>query len=46
MQRPRRERGLKTTEAQMILARKLLRIAFAVWRHRQPLDAYLVALKG
>lgn len=41
-----RERGFKTTEALVILARKLLRIAFAVWRHRQPFDAHLVALKG
>ncbi|WCM91261.1 IS110 family transposase [Acidovorax sp. NCPPB 2350] len=41
-----RERGFKTTEALVILARKLLRIAFAVWHHRQPFDPHLVALKG
>ena len=33
-----RERGLKTTEALVILARKLLRIAFAVWRSGKPFD--------
>jgi len=31
-------RGLKTTEAFVILARKLLRIAFAVWRTQTPFD--------
>lgn len=40
-----RQRGFKTTEALVILARKLLRIAFAVWRHRHPFDPHLVALK-
>lgn len=33
-----RLRGLKTTEALVVLARKLLRIAFAVWRSGQPFD--------
>lgn len=33
-----RQRGLKTTEALVVLARKLLRIAFAVWRSGQPFD--------
>lgn len=37
-----RARGLKTTEALVILARKLLRIAFAVWRSGQPFQAHLV----
>lgn len=41
-----RQRGFKTTEALVILARKLLRIAFAVWRHRLPFDAHLAALKA
>ena len=35
-------RGLKTTEALVILARKLLRIAFAVWRSGQPFEAHRV----
>lgn len=33
-----RQRGLKTTEALVVLARKLLRIAFAVWRTGKPFD--------
>jgi len=33
-----RQRGLKTTEALVVLARKLLRIAFAVWRSGRPFD--------
>jgi transposase len=33
-----RQRGLKTTEALVVLARKLLRIAFAVWRTGRPFD--------
>lgn len=33
-----RARGLKTTEALVVLARKLLRIAFAVWRSGKPFD--------
>ena len=37
-----RARGLKTTEALVILARKLLRIAFAVWRSGQPFEAHRV----
>jgi transposase len=35
-----RNRGLKTTEALVILARKLLRIAFAVWRSGTPFEAH------
>lgn len=38
-----RDRGLKTTEALVVLARKLLRIAFAVWKSGQPFDSRLVA---
>jgi transposase len=38
-----RARGLKTTEALVILARKLLRIAFAVWRCGQPFQAHRVS---
>jgi transposase len=34
-----RARGLKKTEALVILACKLLRIAFAVWRSGQPFEA-------
>jgi transposase len=34
-----RERGFKTTEALVILARKLLRIAYAIWKTDQPFDA-------
>ena len=34
-----RAHGLKTTEALVILARKLLRIAFAVWRSGLPFEA-------
>jgi transposase len=37
-----RARGLKTTEALVILARKLLRISFAVWRSGQPFEAHRV----
>lgn len=37
-----RDRGLKTTEALVVLARKLLRIAFAVWRSGQPFEAHRV----
>ena len=33
-------RGLKTTEALVILARKLLRIAFAVWRSGLPFETH------
>ena len=33
-----RQRGLKTTEALVVLARKLLRIAFAVWRSGKPFE--------
>lgn len=38
-----RQRGLKTTEALVVLARKLLRIAFAVWRSGTPFDPQRVA---
>lgn len=34
-----RQRGLKTTEALVVLARKLLRIAFAVWRSGKPFES-------
>lgn len=37
-----RERGLATTEALVILARKLLRIAYGVWRTQQPFDPGLL----
>jgi transposase len=33
-----KNRGFKTTEALIILARKLLRVAFAVWKTREPFD--------
>ncbi len=33
-----RARGLQTTEALVVLARKLLRIAFAVWRSGKPFE--------
>jgi transposase len=38
-----RARGLKTTEAMVVLARKLLRIAFAVWRSQQPFEPHRVS---
>ena len=31
-------RGLATTEAALILARKLLRAAYAVWKTQRPFD--------
>ena len=34
-----RDRGLASTEALVVLARKLLRIAFAVWKTQMPFDA-------
>lgn len=37
-----RERGLKTTEALVVLARKLLRIAFAVWQSQQPFEPHRI----
>lgn len=37
-----RERGLATTEALVILARKLLRIAYGVWRTQRPFDPGLL----
>lgn len=40
-----RDRGFKSTEALVILGRKLLRIAWAVWKSGKPFDASLVALK-
>ena len=36
-------RGLKSTEAFVILARKILRIVWAVWKSRKPFDRALVA---
>jgi transposase len=41
-----RQRGLKTTEALVVLARKLLRIAFAVWHSGTPFDPQRVALRA
>lgn len=41
-----RERGFKTTEALVILARKLLRIAFAVWHSGQPFEAHRFTAKA
>lgn len=41
-----RARGLKTTEALVVLARKLLRIAFAVWRSGRPFDPQRFAPAG
>lgn len=38
-----RQRGLETTEALVVLARKLLRIAFAVWRSGMPFDPQRLA---
>lgn len=38
-----RQRGLKTTEALVVLARKLLRIAYAVWRSGKPFDPQRLA---
>ena len=35
-------RGLKSTEVMMILGRRILRIAWAVWRTDMPFDAQLV----
>lgn len=37
-----RARGLKTTEALVVLARKLLRIAFAVWHSGRPFEAHRI----
>lgn len=37
-----RARGLKSTEALVVLARKLLRIAFAVWHSGKPFDAHRI----
>lgn len=38
-----RARGLSTTESFLILGRKILRIAFAVWRSGKPFDASRLA---
>lgn len=35
-------KGLSTTAATVILARKMLRVAFAVYKHRQPFNASLL----
>jgi transposase len=40
-----RDQGFKTTEALVILARKLLRVAFAVWKSGQPFDPALIGQK-
>jgi transposase len=37
-------RGFKPTQAMVIIARKLLRIAWAVWKTRQPFDASRFAI--
>jgi len=39
-------RGLKSTEAIMILGRRILRIAWAIWRTDQPFDAQLVGKRA
>jgi transposase len=39
-------RGLKSTEAVMILGRRILRIAWAVWRTDKPFDAQLVGKRA
>lgn len=41
-----KQRGLKTTEALVVLARKLLRIAYAVWRTGQPFDPQRLAQRA
>lgn len=40
-----RERGFKSTEALVILARKLLRVAFAVWKSGRPFNPAMLAPK-
>jgi transposase len=40
------ERGFATTEAIVILARKLLRIAFAVWTSGKPFDPTKIGFQG
>jgi transposase len=37
-----RAKGLSSTAATIVLARKMLRVAFAVHRHRQPFDPLLI----
>jgi transposase len=41
-----RSRGFKTTEALVILARKLLRVAYAVWRSGKPFEPDRFAIPG
>lgn len=41
-----RSRGLSATEAMVVLARKLLRIAWAVWRTGQPFDPGKLQMKA
>jgi transposase len=41
-----RSRGIPTTAALVVIARKLLRIAFAVWKSGKPFDANLVGQKA
>ena len=36
-------KGLSSTAATIVLARKMLRVAFAVYKHRQPFDRLLIA---
>jgi transposase len=40
-----RDRGFKSTEAIVILARKLLRVSFAVWKSNRPFDPALIGRK-
>lgn len=40
------QRGLSSTEATVLLARKLLRIAWAVWRTGQPFDPHKAVPKA
>jgi transposase len=39
-------KGLSTTAATVILARKMLRVAFAVYKHRQPFNPTLLGSNG
>lgn len=41
-----RAKGLSTTAAIIILTRKLVRVAFAVYKHNQPFDATRIAIQG
>jgi transposase len=39
-------KGLSSTAATVVLARKLLRVAFAVYKHRQPFNPLLISRPG